>query len=350
MNARSKRILIKKLKKRRMKKIGLVSAFVLLFSLMTYVGLKKLNREDQKPENLTAIMTSAEETPIEKTINEDHETKTKAEKPKPKAIGKEFISGFENISFSQVKTAPRKIDFDVLLKGGSYSIRASRYAYDTDEVKGWIKGTKEYHGPKIAFLTFDDGPGKYTPSILDLLNEKKVPATFFILGKSLAKTADRTILQRYIREGHAIANHSYSHDYSYMYPGRSANAVRILEEYQKNLNLMKEILGDNFSTTVFRYPGGSGSWKNIEASKSSLAEQGVKYIDWNSMSGDAEPKSRRPVGNDALSDYVLTTLRNNRHPEIAVVLMHDSLEVTPGYVGLVINKLRAEGYTFGILK
>lgn len=350
MNARSKRILIKKLKKRRMKKIGLVSAFVLLFSLMTYVGLKMLNREDQKPENLTAIMTSAEETPIEKTINEDHETKTKAEKPKPKAIGKEFISGFENISFSQVKTAPRKIDFDVLLKGCSYSIRASRYAYDTDEVKGWIKGTKEYHGPKIAFLTFDDGPGKYTSAILDLLKEKKVPATFFILGRSLAKTGDKNIMLRYVREGHAIANHTYSHDYSYMYPGRGVNADRILEEYQKNLDLMKETLGDDFNTTVFRYPGGSGSWNSIEPSKASLAQHGIKYIDWNSMSGDSEPKGRRPVGIEALSDYVLVTLRNNRHPEVGVVLMHDSLEVTPGYVGLVIDKLRTEGYSFGILK
>ena len=351
MNARRNRIVIRKLKKRRRARIiGLVSAFVLLLFLMTYFGLKMLNRNVQKPESITAIMTNVEETPVIETINENNDTKNEVEKPKPEAIGKEFVTGFENISFSLVTTAPRKIDFDVLLKGSSYSIRASRYAYDTDEVKGWMKGTIEYHGPKIAFLTFDDGPGIYTPAILDLLKEKKTPATFFILGRSLAKVSDENILHRYIKEGHAIANHSYSHDYSYMYPERIANTERILEEYQKNLNLMKEILGDAFNTTVFRYPGGSGSWINIDASKASLAELGVKYADWNSMSGDAEPKSRRPEGNEALSDYVLATLRNNRHPEVAIVLMHDSLEVTPGYLGLVIDKLRAEGYAFGILK
>ena len=351
MNVIRKRIVIRKLKKRRRTRvIGIASTMILLFSLMTYFGLKMLNQDNQNPHSIASSMTSVEETPAVETVIENNGALDEVEKPKPETLEREFVTGVENLSFSLAKSAPRKIDFDVLLKGSSYSIRASRYAYDTDEVKGWMKGTTEYHGPKIAFLTFDDGPGKYTPAILDILKEKKTPATFFILGRSLAKVSDQNILQRYIREGHAIANHSYSHEYSYMYPERIANTERILEEYQKNLNLMKGILGDDFNTTVFRYPGGSGSWNNTEASKSSLARLGVKYIDWNSMSGDAEPKSRRPVGNEALSDYVLATLRNNRHPEIAIVLMHDSLEVTPEYIGLVIDKLRAEGYTFGILK
>jgi peptidoglycan/xylan/chitin deacetylase (PgdA/CDA1 family) len=351
MNARRNRIVIRKLKKRRrVRIIGFASTVILLFSLMTYFALKMLNKDNQKPESIAASMTNVEEMPAVETVNENSGTLDEVVKPKPEVSGKEFVTGFENLSFSLATTAPRKIDFDVLLKGSCYSIRASRYAYDTNEVKGWMKGTTEYNGPKIAFLTFDDGPGKYTATILDILKEKKTPATFFILGRSLAKASDQNILQRYIREGHAIANHSYSHEYSYMYPEKIADTGRILEEYQKNLSLMKGILGDDFNTTVFRYPGGSGSWSNIEASKASLAELGVKYIDWNSMSGDAEPKSRRPVGNEALSDYVLATLRNNRHPEIAIVLMHDSLEVTPGYIGLVIDKLRAEGYTFGILK
>ena len=351
MNVRRNRIVIRKLKKRRRTRvIGIASTMILLFSLMTYFGLKMLNQDNQNPHSIASSMTSVEETPAVETVIENNGALDEVEKPKPETLEREFVTGVENLSFSLAKSAPRKIDFDVLLKGSSYSIRASRYAYDTDEVKGWMKGTTEYHGPKIAFLTFDDGPGKYTPAILDILKEKKTPATFFILGRSLAKVSDQSIMQRYIREGHAIANHSYSHDYSYMYPERTANAGRILEEYQKNLSLMKGILGDEFNTTVFRYPGGSGSWNNIEPSKSSLAGLDVKYIDWNSMSGDAEPKSRRPVGNEALSDYVLATLRNNRHPEIAIVLMHDSLEVTPEYIGLVIDKLRAEGYTFGILK
>ncbi|MGB4588986.1 MAG: polysaccharide deacetylase family protein [Clostridiaceae bacterium] len=351
MNTRRNRILIRKLKKRRRKRIlGVASVLVLLISLMTYVGIKMLNRDNQNPQSIASGMTPVEETPLVETINESSDPKDEEVKPETVATAIEFIKGVQNSSFSIAGTLPKKIDFDALYKGGSYSIRALSYAYDTDEVKAWMRGTIEYHGPKIAFLTFDDGPGKYTPAILDLLKEKKVPATFFILGKSLTKAADKNIMHRYIKEGHAIANHSYSHDYSYMYPGRTVNTERVLEEYQKALNLMKETLGNKFNTTVFRYPGGSGSWSDIEPSKAALAAIGVKFIDWNSMSGDAEPKNRRPSGNEALSDYVLTTINKNRHPEIAVVLMHDSLEVTPGYIGLVIDKLRAQGYQFGILK
>lgn len=350
MEGRRKRILSRKLKKRRRKRlIGLASTLVLLISLMTYFGVKMFNKNNQNPKNIEEGTTSAQDKTLAETKNELGGTKGE-NNPKPEVLPKKYILSVGNISFSLTGSLPKKIDFDGLYKGGNYSIRASRYAYDTDEVKGWMKGTIEHQGPKIAFLTFDDGPTKYTPAILDLLKEKKVPATFFIVGKTLAKASDPNIILRYIREGHAIANHSYSHDYSYMYPGRVVNADRVMEEYQKSLKLMKQILGNDFNTNVFRYPGGSGSWNNVEPSKATLAQQGIKYIDWNSMSGDAEPKSRRPVGSEALSNYVLTTLRNNRHPEIAVVLMHDSLEVTPGYLGLVIDKLRAEGYTFGVLK
>ncbi len=168
MNVRRNRMLVRKLKKRRRTRvIGIASTMVLLFSLMTYFGLKMLNQDNQKPESIVASMTDVEETPAVETIIENSGALDEVEKPKPETLEREFVTGVENLSFSLAITAPRKIDFDVLLKGSSYSIRASRYAYDTDEVKGWMKGTTEYHGPKIAFLTFDDGPGKYTPAIPD---------------------------------------------------------------------------------------------------------------------------------------------------------------------------------------
>lgn len=37
-------------------------------------------------------------------------------------------------------------------------------------------------GAKLAALTFDDGPNKYTARLLDILKEKETPATFFVLG------------------------------------------------------------------------------------------------------------------------------------------------------------------------
>lgn len=62
-----------------------------------------------------------------------------------------------------------------------------------------------------AALTFDDGPHAHTPEILDILAAWGARATFFVVGRNI--TADTyPLLQRMVREGHALANHTYSHD------------------------------------------------------------------------------------------------------------------------------------------
>ena len=64
-------------------------------------------------------------------------------------------------------------------------------------------------GPYIA-LTFDDGPhATLTPKLLDLLAAHHMKATFFVVGQNAADHPD--ILRRAFREGHEIANHSWSH-------------------------------------------------------------------------------------------------------------------------------------------
>lgn len=69
---------------------------------------------------------------------------------------------------------------------------------------------------KIAYLTFDDGPSSQsTDAILDILGEYNIKATFFVVGKMVVNYPE--VLQRTLEEGHAIGNHSYSHDYGYIY-------------------------------------------------------------------------------------------------------------------------------------
>ena len=64
-------------------------------------------------------------------------------------------------------------------------------------------------GPYIA-LTFDDGPSAtLTPKLLDLLAAHQMKATFFVVGQNAADNP--AILKRALREGHEIANHSWSH-------------------------------------------------------------------------------------------------------------------------------------------
>src|SRR5436853_2474794 len=64
-------------------------------------------------------------------------------------------------------------------------------------------------GPYIA-MTFDDGPSaKLTPKLLELLAAHHIKATFFLIGQNVAENPE--LVAREAREGHEIANHSWSH-------------------------------------------------------------------------------------------------------------------------------------------
>jgi len=64
--------------------------------------------------------------------------------------------------------------------------------------------------PGLVALTFDDGPdASWTPAILDILRQKHVPATFFVIGENAM--AHPLIIKRLINEGHEIGNHSFTH-------------------------------------------------------------------------------------------------------------------------------------------
>lgn len=69
-------------------------------------------------------------------------------------------------------------------------------------------GVAPGHG--VVALTFDDGPnGSDTDALLDVLREEEVRATFFVVGRAAAHYPKA--LQRMVRDGHALGNHSWSH-------------------------------------------------------------------------------------------------------------------------------------------
>ena len=64
--------------------------------------------------------------------------------------------------------------------------------------------------PKSIALTFDDGPdARWTPQILEVLRAKQAPATFFVIGVNADQNP--ALLQRMIRDGHEIGNHTFTH-------------------------------------------------------------------------------------------------------------------------------------------
>lgn len=240
-----------------------------------------------------------------------------------------------------------------LAKGENHITRASSYAYDAGEISEIIQGKREYTGKKkIAFLTFDDGPNhKISPQILDTLKEKGVHGTFFVVGKSVHEK-NRDILLRELVEGNAIALHSYSHDYTKLYPGRVADTAAIEGEAIKTQKALQSILGKNFHSGAWRYPGGHMSWKGLDAADQKLKDMGISWIDWNALTGDAEPASRRPTTAAGLVEFLKKSMPKNGDASVIVILMHDAetKQLSADALPHVIDALRDDGYSFGILK
>ncbi len=65
---------------------------------------------------------------------------------------------------------------------------------------------------KLIAVTFDDGPSRQTPAILDVLAEHNALATFFVLGERVEGKED--VLGRIMAEGHEVGNHTYSHPHA----------------------------------------------------------------------------------------------------------------------------------------
>lgn len=209
----------------------------------------------------------------------------------------------------------------------------------TDEIKNRMNNLYSSEEKRV-FLTFDDGPSKkVTIPILDLLKQENIKATFFTLGSRIEFYPE--IVEREYKEGHYVANHGYSHNYSSIYSSTDA----VLDEYNKTEQLIKNAIGDqNYSSHLFRFPGGSkgGKYKDIKnEAVNVLNENNILHVDWNALNGDSEGKKTR----EDMMQYLKETIGNKQN---VVILMHDAGDKTLTYEMLpeVIAYLREQGYSF----
>lgn len=226
----------------------------------------------------------------------------------------------------------------------------------SENINSLLTGKKHYpvrtDGKKVVYLTFDDGPSTTnTPDILKILDEYNVKATFFVMGKSLdANDEAKDLLKEIVKNGHAIGNHTYGHNYNYLYPNRTMNLDNIMNDLNKNNEVMKSILGKDFSTRVIRLPGGYWSWNGRTEVKKKFNELGIENIDWNALTGDAEGKKKNE---DELFSYLETTVHNlGDNADSITVLMHDTYgkENTVKALPKVINYFKDKGFEFRTIK
>lgn len=264
-------------------------------------------------------------------------------KEEPKTENNKDDDKKENDKVSKEEKSKEEIKYKNTSKEGQ------KYIYDALEVsKKLIKEDYSNNGKKIVFLTFDDGASNtVTPKILKILDDYDVKATFFIMGQVLeegGQNAKKLVKEEYDK-GHAIGNHSYSHDYDILYPGRHLDLEGFKNDYNKNVQELKKILGEDFSTRVIRCPGGYMSWKGMDQLDDYLKENNMASIDWSALSGDAEGSKK-----DA-SQLLKNAVESSMNQEMVVLLMHDTYgkEETANSLPKIIEYFKGHGYEFRTL-
>ncbi|MFP3155108.1 polysaccharide deacetylase [Lachnospiraceae bacterium ZAX-1] len=182
-----------------------------------------------------------------------------------------------------------------------------------------------------VYLTFDDGPSENTARILDILKEKGVKATFFVIGQEDEES--KVLYQRIVAEGHTLGMHSYTHKYSVIYDSLEAFA----EDLTQLQGYLNEITG--VEPNIMRFPGGSSNQvSNTDMTEfiAYLNEQDITYYDWNVASGDATSQAYTP------DELIENVMRDVAKYSTSIVLMHDSSTkaTTVDALGPMIDKLK----------
>jgi len=171
---------------------------------------------------------------------------------------------------------------------------------------------------KCVALTFDDGPGSLTGTLLDRLEAAGVVATFFVLGQNVRIHPD--LVTRMVRSGMVVGNHTWDH--------RDMKRLSLDEARSEVDRTSAEIARvTGVSTTLLRPPYGSMSPQT--------ATLGQAIILW-----DVDTEDWKNRDASITTSRALATVRPG-----SIILMHDIHASTIEAVPAIIAGLKARGFT-----
>jgi peptidoglycan-N-acetylmuramic acid deacetylase len=181
------------------------------------------------------------------------------------------------------------------------------------------------------YLTFDNGyENGFTPPILDVLKDKKVPAAFFVTGHYVTSQPD--LLKRMVDEGHLIGNHSWGHP-----DMTQISNERIRDELKKVKDAVAEVTGQQ-DMHYMRPPRGIFNDRMLGVSR----EFGHTNVFWSVAYMDWDTKQQK--GRQYAYDKVVAQL----HPG-AIILLHAVSKDNAEAMGDIIDEARRQGYEFKTL-
>lgn len=173
---------------------------------------------------------------------------------------------------------------------------------------------------KSVYLTFDDGPSKVLPDLLDILKKENTPATFFWQSRLLYSERP---WKRVINEGHKIGTHSTKH--------KRLTKLAYTEQLQdlaKSVELIEKVTKEK--VTYFRPPFGCYNEDTIKAAK----KLGLIPVLWRIGSMDWELKEN--------PEKIITNVTDHLE-DGAIILLHE-LEQTRDILSDLIRKIKSNGY------
>lgn len=252
-----------------------------------------------------------------------------ANTPKIKALIAQPDQAYSNVIAKLAKAEKTKLlNLPVPVQFQGKTIRSVQLS-DQESAKSQQKSDVNAPTEKVLpiALTFDDGPWPETTSqVLDVLKKNNVKATFFVVGKQVQKHPQ--LLRQIVTEGHAIGNHTWSHQYHQYYTAAAA------QELDDLAALIYKTTG--VKTSLFRPPAGI-----LNNGLVTVAHQ-KKYavIMWSVDSKDWRYRGNTP---QSLVENVLKDAKPG-----GIVLLHDGggdRSTTVKALPILITQLKKHGYT-----
>ena len=201
----------------------------------------------------------------------------------------------------------------IITSVGAFELRFNYF------LKAFNKGkTKE----KVIALSFDDGPTKFTPRILKILEKNNAKATFFCIGKQIDQYPE--ILVELHRLGHHVGNHTYNHSAQNGF----YSAKKIQEEIDSTDQLISKIIVQK--PKLFRPPFGVTNPHIVKA----ISRTKHHVIGWNIRSLDTVIEDEKKLYN---------RITRQIKPG-SIVLMHDTSDKTANVLEQLFVFLQQENY------
>lgn len=175
-------------------------------------------------------------------------------------------------------------------------------------------------GGKLIAITFDDGPGAYTASLLDELAARDVKATFFVSGYRAVNYPET--LKRMVQEGHQLASHTQNHKNL-----NTLSGAQIASEISQTQDLITNAGGDD--PAYIRPPYGN-------ANKTVRAQANVPLISWS-----VDPEDWKYHNADTVCKNILAGSYDG-----AIILVHDIYQTSVNGALAAIDQLLLQGYEF----